>query len=218
MSPTLWLLPIVLMLHACGPTAPAQRQTLDACMGPAGPDCKILVHLDYDPTVIRVVGKSGPEVAASQLTISAALRSPDPALSTRPQGMIETDIRLVYATPEGELRHWLSDSGTFRYPVNRIEGGLRTLAESERGDTGQSFVVPAESDASVFFICTKPYRTAAGNVSEETLCQVHAPLGEFVFITYPIRRLRLQDWRELHAAVMRDISAALNTKVIRRGL
>ncbi|WP_427914850.1 hypothetical protein ACPWT1_08040 [Ramlibacter sp. MMS24-I3-19] len=157
-------------------------------------------------------------MAASQLTISASVRSPDPALSARPERGIEADIRLVYATPEAELNHWLTASAYFRYPVNRTEAGLRTVAESERGDSGQSFVVPTESDSSVFFICTKPYRTSAGTIFGETLCQVHASIGEYVFITYPIRRVRLRDWRGFHTAVLRDVSAALNTKVVRREL
>lgn len=85
----------------------------------------------------------------------------------------------------------------FGYAINRVEGNLVAVKETEPGEAGNELLIPANGDKSIFIRCVKQYRATAGNLVTNPGCQVYTQFQPYVFVQFGIQRQYLQEWESI---------------------
>lgn len=124
-------------------------------------------------------------------------------------GKYEVSVITAIETPDMAFNRYMSLP---ELPVNKGQGSLVVLKESDRGETGTALLMSGDGDKRSLFFCTKPYRATAGNLVEDTGCTVRAELQRYVFIEYPIRYQSLRNWQEIHRTVVEQIGQVMLIK------
>jgi len=111
-----------------------------------------------------------------------------------------------------------SIESNFDFPIHREVGSLLAIKDTNPGQPGEEFLIPADGDKSIFIQCAKPFVAIAGNLVTNLGCRVTTQLQPFVFVHYLIHLKHLQEWRAINAHVMDEIRSAMQiTMPINKG-